>query len=748
MKKSHTTSGAEQKVEPPPTMQRSRTQLATAYAPGSLFTFEGGQGACMSVSTRNEPAPIKPSTELQIYEQIKEYVESWAVRARNPGNSPGSGPLKHETPLDLCVDQSLLNGNEIEVSVDKFAFMDATRMGYVPFPLSFICRRCGLHRTASDVGRVDNQARKFREHCPNGASKCANDWEQLDVVMVHWSGRIEPLTPSTRFWTQDKIVPADNCRSCGNKDFMLRRNSASFSDWYFVCTKCGMKRDILQKDEFTLQRLTPHLVANQVEMVEVNMEPVSYRASAAFYSHGDRLIIFSKGDQLELIQHGCEEDLIQFLGEQYNYPGKQLTDAEKGDKLRAVGKEADWKTYCDSRNTLAMMEKMPGVPAEGLAAIRTVINQYEEQWTQYFLGTDRASPQLRQRVYERSDYIRRYDPIRMAVEHKAFADEKLFSGGTVSGKLVCVPVGAPDVHLMPTLPAADKQAVIREIRRRLDLLGFADMRLIRNLELCEYTFGYTRVSALPLVEREKTKGNKVEMPVRLNLFGRTDGGQAKHPVYCIKQENEAFYVQLKEEIVLEWLRVNGMAVDLGIPPINLGGRLIEEYPANTFSRFLDDYRREKNVTRAPYPYIYTLLHTIAHQLVCILSELSGLDLGSFGEHLFVPDLAFLVYRRGTTMDLGNLSSMWRNYTDPAYGNQVLEKMVLPENLRCGSETVCLMRGGACPDCILLPETSCLTRNELLSRSILTGRGLPSWDDQTTPLAEGFYNVSRRLAVAP
>lgn len=207
--------------------------------------------------------------------------------------------------------------------------------------------------------------------------------------------------------------------------------------------------------------------------------------------------------------------------------GVRVTDAQKEDKLRAVGKEADWKTYCESRDALAMMEKLPGMRPEGLAAMRKVIDQYEEQWTQYFLGNDRASPQLRERV------------------------------------------------------------------------------------------GYTRVSALPLVEREKTKGNKVEMPVRLNLFGRTDSGQghAKHPVYCIKQENEAFYVKLNEEVVLEWLRVNGMAVDLGTPPIRFGGKLIEEFPANTFSRFLDDYRKEKSVTRAPYPYVYTLLTSAAMRAV-------------------------------------------------------------------------------------------------------------------------------------
>ena len=104
--------------------------------------------------------------------------------------------------------------------------------------------------------------------------------------------------------------------------------------------------------------------------------------------------------------------------------------------------------------------------------------------------------------------------------------------------------------------------------------------------------------------------------------------------------------------------------------------------------------------------------------------MSGLDLGSFGEHLFVPDLAFLVYRRGMTMDLGNLSSMWRDRGDPAFGNEVLDRMVNPDSLRCGSESVCNHRGGACPDCVLIPESACLTRNEVLSRSVLIGRGAP------------------------
>jgi hypothetical protein len=138
---------------------------------------------------------------------------------------------------------------------------------------------------------------------------------------------------------------------------------------------------------------------------------------------------------------------------------------------------------------------------------------------------------------------------------------------------------------------------------------------------------------------------------------------------------------------------------------------------------------------------------MAHHLIGVSASMSGLDLGSFGEHLFVPDLAFLVYRRGMTMDLGNLSSMWRDRGDPAFGNEVLDRMVNPASLRCGSESVCNHRGGACPDCVLIPESACLTRNELLSRSVLIGRGAPRWDMAGNVLS-GYYTVAERRAEQP
>lgn len=129
--------------------------------------------------------------------------------------------------------------------------------------------------------------------------------------------------------------------------------------------------------------------------------------------------------------------------------------------------------------------------------------------------------------------------------------------------------------------------------------------------------------------------------------------------------------------------------------------------------------------------LYTLLHTYAHVFMRAISEFSGLDLGSISEYLFPADLAFVVYRNGTTMDLGNLSALWRNFN-----NMFLEHILQPKTLMCGSGSLCDTnphKPGACPDCVMVPETSCLASNQLLSRSVLRGGPAPREDKDHHPL---------------
>jgi hypothetical protein len=715
-----------------PTMNRSRSQLATVYAPHSLFTFEGGVASCMARPVPNrtyEPAgSAGATTKRMIHEQIIEFAEAWLHRA-----TEGQHTIVPVSP-ERALDWRALREGIVHLPIGSLHFQVPERVGYVPFPAAFVCTRCGLHRQCEGEVNFAYAAARFRDACPSGRASCANDWQQLDVVMAHWSGAVEALTPLQRH-VDSTTLAIENysaCSTCRSQRFYLRRIGATFSRWHFECVDCGTLREIRLEDRDTLDALKQNLVNGDNVRPQINMEPVSCRASATYYPQGDRLLVFRDDQWISLLQSGNAAHLGCFLAAQYGFPPPTLDDAQKERLLRDAGLGVEWEGYVDLRKLVRTME---GAPAAAL--LQQTMAERDACWNgTVFAGHAAAPGSLEAAIDARQSFIRRFDPIRMAVEHKTLLEERLRARAALpDGKQVSVDVTRPDGFMVPD-SAADptrRQALADQVAWRLRLLGIAEMRLVRGLQVCEYSFGYTRTSGTPLVKRDKA--GDAEMPVRLNLIERVRVGDLMlHPVLCLEQSNEGFYIRLDQGVVIDWLMHNHMPQAVGNGQPSLGGRLIEAY------RFLDEYRREHFIQRSAYPFIYTLLHTMAHHFIGVAASMSGLDFGSFGEHIFAPDLAILVYRRGMTMDLGNLSSMWRDRGDFTIGNEVLDRMVSPESLRCGSESVCTHHGGACPDCILIPEAACLTRNELLSRSVLTGRGTPRWDADTRPLA-GFYGTA-------
>ena len=133
-------------------------------------------------------------------------------------------------------------------------------------------------------------------------------------------------------------------------------------------------------------------------------------------------------------------------------------------------------------------------------------------------------------------------------------------------------------------------------------------------------------------------------------------------------------------------------------------------------------------------YVYLLLHTLSHQMMHSLADTSGVDRDGIGEHIFPADLAFVIYRKGMTPDLGNISAMWRNHSD-----EFLRRSIDPRTLRCGSGSLCDARGGACPACIMVSEVSCIASNLLLSRAVLKGGRGPEWEPRVAPDLVGFLD---------
>ena len=210
----------------------------------------------------------------------------------------------------------------------------------------------------------------------------------------------------------------------------------------------------------------------------------------------------------------------------------------------------------------------------------------------------------------------------------------------------------------------------------------------------------------------------------------------KRPIYVIEQENEAIYIQLNATVVAAFLQRNGVSGRLPPPPRTIGGALIESY--QDFGLFLRDFSVRDPTSRVRSRDIasmtYLLLHSMAHQVMHGIARFSGLDLGSLSEVIFPADLAFIVHRRGMTEDLGNISSMWRDQN-----SAFLRYLVARRELRCGSGTLCDHRGGACPACIMIPETSCIAGNQLLSRAALVGGRAPLWDTNQARLL-GYFEI--------
>ena len=462
------------------------------------------------------------------------------------------------------------------------------------------------------------------------------------------------------------------------------------------------------------------------------MQATPYRASSAYYVKSDLFIDFKDSTQqlLTRLRPGREEELKDFLAKRYGFAAKTVTDedieAACAGKTECAKDLADYRAAASQIRTVEAQLKTLSEPTRSI--VKGLLDQA-------YSNKQRIVSDLRRRailipkvdlpaavivnlMHRQSRFASKFDPFRLAVEHSALQETRLEVETKTNGKKPYVSFTRLDEDLAPEdADQIDKRQT--ETRDLLDKLGLNDMGLIRDFDLCRFSFGYSRMESTPILRDKRG----LDMPVRLNLFPPVKHSDSmRYPVYVVQQGNEALYVRLKEEAVLGWLQ------SLNCPDmfrLNAGEKIGAGIfgAAQHMGPFLD--KLPETDTPPAYFYVYTLLHSYSHLLMKHVSEYSGLDLGSLGEYIFPADLAFVVYRNGTTMDLGNLSAMWRNA-----GTAMLTAMLGPKATQCGTGSLCTHRGGACPDCIMMPETSCLASNKLLSRSVLKSvGGRPRFDSR-------------------
>ena len=713
----------------PPRMTRSQPQLATAYAPGAIFTWEGGKGACLAVPVEGPSIDFsaRQTRRDQIVETLEEFCQNWLARGMAINRD---SPVYEVQLLDTCFYNPMRAGAAgVEIALDRFEFMRPERIGYLPGPLVYRCDTCekvrefvsAPHQVATPLSQTCTEEDGERRDCR---------WRQLDIVYVHWSGGLEGLSPYR--YTLDRsgeIRKIPRCQ-CGAEDFRLIKQGDQFSRWRFRCAGCGAEREVYQTDPFSLNVLKPLMdQGTPHQWSEINMIPVSYRASPVFYVQSGRFIVYDSDPQLiALMKPARHADLTSRVAALHGFGGADPTDERIREQLEGRGRVAMWPVY---ENLRRQEVNACAAGNEALAetfgeAVGLTLNSWYEAGD--VVRDALASPDLIAQVAARSNFARRFDPIRSTVEHDALRRRKIEATGETADLRsvhpdLCAEFGDDDLARSYESRVADD----------LTRAGIQDAVLIRNLDMVEFSFGYTRVSATP-----ETVQKDQRMPVRLMGFPSLPSHQ--RPIYVIEQQNEALYVRLEPAAVAEFLISNRALSAPPPPPKTLGAVLIEEY--SDFGPFLQDFGARDPASRVrrrdAASLIYLLLHTLAHHVMHGVARFSGLDLGSMSEAVFPADLAFVVHRRGMTEDLGNISSMWRDHS-----SAFLHYLVARRELRCGSGTLCDNRGGACPACVMVPETSCIAGNQLLSRAALVGGRAPLWDIDQTPL-RGYFQIVRSL----
>ena len=705
----------------PPTMSRSRVQLASSYAPGVLMTWEGGKGICRTVPLANDiTKELRPTTIELIYENLRDFVTNWRERAMKV--VPDALP-------ELVLDSPFLNSRAGEAKVERsdFQMTGPDRVGYVPYPLLYRCGVCGSTREYESV--ADQYRQPLPKKCPGHDAR----WTQVDVVYAHWSGDIQPLSPfNFNYDTQSGEVRQIRMCTCGSNNFKLLNSAPVFSEWKYVCEDCGNSRTLKKADPDVLARLQAQQLAGgrTFQFVEVDMLPVSYRANSTFYPQRTSFIEFQDSSVVDLMTPQRTGALTARLAQIHNIPFDEPTDDQIREKVEASPAHAgEWDDYLGFM-AMAQRADESGRP-ERARSYRDQGTELREGW--FAAGiVDRGrlgSPGVLRAIALREEWTRRYDPIRLTVQHDAFTREHV---DEAMSHHAAVDVMDPDITLTDVVNDPERRARYKAATGNLLAhLGVERLVIVRGLPICEFSFGYSRVSSTPVYKREY-QGQSIDMPVRLKAFDQLPIQGTKRPIYVTQQRNEALYFKLDESRVIRWLKANGVS---DVPDEALGRTFLERY--EDFGPFLEIFKDREGTGGYPRTvpaYVYLLLHSLSHQMMHSLADTSGVDRDGIGEHIFPADLAFVIYRKGMTPDLGNISAMWRNHSD-----EFLRRAIDPRTLRCGSGSLCDARGGACPACIMVSEVSCIASNLLLSRAVLKGGRGPEWEPRSAPDLVGFLD---------
>lgn len=182
-------------------------------------------------------------------------------------------------------------------------------------------------------------------------------------------------------------------------------------------------------------------------------------------------------------------------------------------------------------------------------------------------------------------------------------------------------------------------------------------------------------------------------------------------VPAVENQGEGVFIGFRTEAVREWLQR---------PVVRARGTRLEAG--------CEAWRRRKEVERSPFPGLpYLMLHSLSHLLITAVSLECGYAASAIRERIYAGSAGYgiLLYTGapGSEGTLGGLVDVGRSI------EQHIQRALELGRL-CSNDPVCAqhdpahvqeeryLHGAACHGCLLIAETSCERRNELLDRALV------------------------------
>ncbi len=248
-------------------------------------------------------------------------------------------------------------------------------------------------------------------------------------------------------------------------------------------------------------------------------------------------------------------------------------------------------------------------------------------------------------------------------------------------------------------------------------LGFSHVQLCSGVPIVTCAYGYSR--------RERSGEG-----VKLHGFPRE---MEKRNVYAARLETEGVLFELDRKKVMDWLLLNGLISQDEAPTdmseYGLKMWFMDRIHPELITPFtpIDDSTDNGRITKA----VYTLIHSVSHDLINEAAEICGLDKSSLSEYILPNIPAVFIYCSNSQgFSMGALYSAFQMHFERWL------KHSRTNSKKCIFDPICINHEKACAGCLFLNEVSCRHFNKDLDRSYLCGH----FDIQNQKIMKGYWQV--------